>query len=178
MEHTWKLQTEDKCPRCQQPAEGKNHISQCQEMAAVKRWETSLQKLDDLRQTEQMEPRIQQEWQWNIGQPTPPNNKQSEVAKEQEAVGWDLILEGSASKKWCEQQANHWKAYKSQKSSKCWTTELLKKLMRIAWDMWQHHNKVLHEELDNQALILEVEINICITAYTTLDHRNLHQVQH
>jgi len=35
--------------------------------------------------------------------------------------------------------------------------------MGIAWDMWQHQNKVLHEEPDNQALILEVKINIRAT---------------
>jgi len=73
------------------------------------------------------------------------------------------MLEGCISNKWWEQQQQHWKAYKSRKSSKQWTTELLKKLMGIAWDMWQHHNKVLHEALDNQVLILEVELNICVT---------------
>jgi len=35
--------------------------------------------------------------------------------------------------------------------------------MGVAWDMWQHWNKVLHEALDNRALIQEVEINIRIT---------------
>jgi len=29
--------------------------------------------------------------------------------------------------------------------------------------MWQHHNKILHKALDNQALILEVEINLWVT---------------
>jgi len=42
-------------------------------------------------------------------------------------------------------------------------TELLKKLLGIAWDMWQHRNKALHEEPDNCALILETEINKQVT---------------
>jgi len=64
---------------------------------------------------------------------------------------------------WQEQQQQHWKVYKSHKSSRCWTTKLLKKLMGIVWDMWQHHNKVLHEAPDNWALILEVDLNLLVT---------------
>jgi len=35
--------------------------------------------------------------------------------------------------------------------------------MGIAWDMWQHWNKALHEEPDNRALILETGINKQVT---------------
>ncbi len=41
--------------------------------------------------------------------------------------------------------------------------ELLKKLMEIAWDMWQHWNKALHEEPENRELILEQAINHQVT---------------
>jgi len=54
------------------------------------------------------------------------------VAKEQEAVRWDLIQEGSTSKWWQELQTKHWKAHKSRKSSRRWTTEIPKKLISIA----------------------------------------------
>jgi len=88
---------------------------------------------------------------------------QSEAAREQDAVGWDLALEGSVSSQWRHQQVHYWKAYKLRKLSKrCWTMELLEKLIGIAWDMWQHQNKALHEELDNRALILEAEVNVLV----------------
>ena len=41
--------------------------------------------------------------------------------------------------------------------------ELLKKLMEIAWDMWQHQNKALHEEPENRELILEQAISHQVT---------------
>jgi len=36
---------------------------------------------------------------------------------------------------------------------------ITKKLMGIAWDMWQQRNKALHDEPDNRALIVEAEVN-------------------
>jgi len=88
---------------------------------------------------------------------------QSEAGQEQATVGWDLALEKFLSHWWRHQQEQYWKAYKSRKLSKRWTTELLKKLFGIAWDMWQHRNKALHEEPDNYKLILETEINEQVT---------------
>jgi len=82
---------------------------------------------------------------------------------EQELLGWDLVLEGCISRKWRKQQESHWKIYKTRKSSRWWTTKLLKKLMGIAWDMWQHHNEALHEDAGNQHLILEMELNQKVT---------------
>jgi len=70
---------------------------------------------------------------------------------------------GGNIKKWRIQQEAHWKTYKSQKSSKCWTIELLKQLMNTVWDMWHNWNQALHEEPNNRALILEHEINNKVT---------------
>jgi len=49
------MQTEDKCPQCQQLAEGKDHIMQCQAEDALEQWEMLLQQLDDWLQVQQME---------------------------------------------------------------------------------------------------------------------------
>jgi len=150
----WNLRTDNQCPRCHQPSKGKNHLTQYQATGAQEQWETTLQTLEDWLQTEQMEPSIKKEildslQRWNKAEPIGSTIDQSKAAQEQEVVGWDLALEGCMSKKWREQQDRYWKAYKSCKSSKRWTMELLKKLMGIAWDMWQHRNKACHEELDN-----------------------------
>ncbi len=164
----WNLQTADQCPRCQQPAEGKDHITQCQATGAKEQWETVLQTLEDWIQTQQTEPEIQQETieglrQWHTGMATQPTVDHSEAAKEQAVVGWDLALEGCVLQKWRYKQEAYWKAYTSRKSSKQWTMERIKKLMGIAWDMWQHWNKALHKEPNNRALILETGINEQVT---------------
>jgi len=115
----WQMRTEDKCPRCQQLVEGKDHITQCQAEEANECWETSLQQLDDWLQTQQTEAGIRHklisglQW-WNKGlSSTQMEEEQSPTAKEQEVVGWDLMLEGCISKIWREQQQQHLKAYKS-----------------------------------------------------------------
>jgi len=64
---------------------------------------------------------------------------------------------------WCEEQDIYWKALKSRKSSKWWTTALLKWLMLMAWDMWNQCNKVLHKSECNKQEIVEGDINQQIT---------------
>jgi len=39
-----------------------------------------------------------------------------------------------------------------------------KKLLGVAWDMWQHRNKALHKNQDNRPCILEMEMNSMVTA--------------
>jgi len=36
---------------------------------------------------------------------------------------------------------------------------LLQHLMTMAWDMWQHRNKALHESEENKQTIVEANIN-------------------
>jgi len=129
----WKLREEDQCPQCQ-PAESKEHITQCQDPETVELWTKALQNLDDWLQKLNTDSMI---WtkliiglmKWN--QVTDQGNEEykSQVAQEQNALGWDLLLEGVASKQWRFQQEQHWKTYKSWKSSKQWAMEQLKKLM-------------------------------------------------
>jgi len=40
-----------------------------------------------------------------------------------------------------------------------WTTELIKKLWNISWDQWDHRNEALHNDTNNQEVILESKIN-------------------
>jgi len=164
----WNQREEDRCPRCHQPAESKNHLTQCQAPSAIEQWKKVLQSLDDWMQKSNTDPILCNDifeglTRWNQnGAPNTRENK-SEAARKQDTLGWDLALEGAISKKWRIQQAVHWKTYKSQKSSKRWTIELLKRLMNTAWDMWHNQNQVLHEEPDNQGLILKHKINNKVT---------------
>jgi len=137
-------------------------------MDSVELWTKSLQMLDDWLQKLNTDPQLQRDLiigltKWDQVAAQEGMETKSLAAQEQDALGWDLLLEGRASKQWRLQQEKHWKMYKSRKSSKWWTTELFKKLMEISWDMWQHRNKALHEEPQNRALILEQDINNQVT---------------
>jgi len=57
----------------------------------------------------------------------------------------------------------YWKAARTRKSCQRWTTKLIKKLLGIAWDMWQHCNEALHEDPENRPQILETEVNQNVT---------------
>jgi len=77
----------------------------------------------------------------------------------QAQLGWRIALEGCLVQWWHEEQDIFWKTIKSRKSSKWWTVALITQLVTTAWDMWQHHNKALHELDLNKQDILEDAIN-------------------
>jgi len=79
--------------------------------------------------------------------------------EDQEAIGKQYIWDGWLSCEWQEQQDQTWKWMRSRKSSRCWTSELIKKLWEVAWDMWDQWNEALHESNLNCELILEKDIN-------------------
>jgi len=159
----WKLWTSAKCPRCPELNETKNHIFQCQATDSRQQWETALQGLDDWLQVQNTQPGLRQEIitglrRWQTGE-TDTVEFTMAAAQEQSLLGWGMMLEGVISMKWHEMQATYWKVYKSRKSSKWWTTALIKKLLQIAWDMWHHRNHALHNSPTNREQILEGKTN-------------------
>ncbi len=42
----WKLRQDDSCPRCQQHAESKAHLTQCQATEAIQNWTTAIEQLE------------------------------------------------------------------------------------------------------------------------------------
>jgi len=81
--------------------------------------------------------------------------------QEQNRLGWhlDVALERLISHRWGEEQDAIWKAFKSQKSGQWWTTALIQRLLDTVWDMRQHCNNVMHNSPENQAAILDAEVN-------------------
>jgi len=77
----------------------------------------------------------------------------------QDRIGWGLALEGCLALRWREEQEAFWKVFKSRKSSWRWTIALLTQLIMMAWDMWHHRNKALHEEEASMQIILEDTVN-------------------
>jgi len=86
-------------------------------------------------------------------------NKGLQVAIQQSLLGWEGVLDGWLGIQWHLQQAAFWNQWKRKKSSKRWTTELIKKLWNIAWDMWDHRNGILHNADRPRDDILDSAIN-------------------
>jgi len=93
---------------------------------------------------------------WWEGTPIP---QDTTVAQSQTLIGWEHVLDGWLTVEWCAHQEAYWAQWKCWKSSKRWTTELVKNLWNIVWDMWDHQNKALHNLESYCNDILDSQIN-------------------
>jgi len=175
----WKLREQAKCPRCTCPEEDKEHFLRCPAESAVAQWNKALKELDNWLAATKTHLQIRREiltglQQWHDDQPEQhPTNARSTAYKIQEAIGWGLALEGCLAARWREEQDQYWKAFKSRKSSKRWTTALIKRLMMTAWDMWHHRNEALHKSKTNQQEIIEASVNSQIIKVYEQDKKDL-----
>jgi len=158
----WKFQSSAQCLRCYKTQEDKNHIMTCPAPEACERWEKSMKAIESWLREENTDKIIREQLlsylrTWNtpsmtLPEPSNPLENQEEIRKQ---YIWDRWL----SQDWQEQQDQTWKWMQSRKSSRQWTSELIKKLWNMAWDMWDQWNKALHESTLNQELILEKDAN-------------------
>jgi len=81
------------------------------------------------------------------------------IDQQQSVIGWDRLVDGWLSKAWQEHQEQYWGLGRTRRSSKWWTTELIKKLWNVAWDMWEQRNGVLHAESETSQFIRDSKIN-------------------
>jgi len=72
------------------------------------------------------------------------------------------MLDGWVACSWGSQHGQVWLVSHLCKSSKRWTTELIKKLLNVAWDMWEHCNSTLHHSSNAQQQIVESLVNNAI----------------
>jgi len=77
------------------------------------------------------------------------------AVSQQEELGWQPFLE-----EWlCLESAALQQAYlnllDSRRTGKWWVTELIKKLWKIAWDLWEHRNGSLHENINRVSTTIQ-----------------------
>jgi len=80
-------------------------------------------------------------------------------AVDQADIGHQYMMDGWLSREWRAHQEQTWKQICSWKLSKRWTSELVKQLWNVAWDMWEQRNEALHNSDNNRELILETAVN-------------------
>ena len=80
-----------------------------------------------------------------------------EVVTKQDAIGWQSLLEGRPALGWSEVQQRYLQWIGSRRSGLRWLTALIQKLWDIAWDMWDHRNRVLHDTELSVARDLEIQ---------------------
>lgn len=83
----------------------------------------------------------------------------SAVAAKQAALGWNNFFEGFLVKDWSMVVKQQLGRMRSRRSSRRWTSALIRKLWQIAWDLWEHRNGYLHAR-DNSVLTRQLEAEI------------------
>jgi len=98
-----------------------------------------------------------QAWYKDVLFPQEPSS-QPQWIDDQKAIGWHGLVDGWLALSWRLEQEWYWAQICTQKLSKQWTLELIKKLLDVAWDLWGQRNEALHSEPENQS-ILESQVN-------------------
>ena len=94
--------------------------------------------------------------------------------RQQEDIGWHNMILGRHHKRFQIHQQNHYLKIKSQRSGLRWAVALNKKLMGVAWDMWQHRNSILHNTSDNfHTKMLVAEADLAISREFKKNNRNI-----
>ena len=64
----------------------------------------------------------------------------------QDSIGWKNFLEGLPSTLWSQYLQHHYTTHGYSHTGPQWTYKVLKKLHFMAWSLWEHRNKTLHDE--------------------------------
>jgi len=91
---------------------------------------------------------------WYMETPTPVTSLHAtQLEEDQKTIGRDRLIEGWIPVSWRLEQEQFWSHIRTHKSSKRWTSELIKKFWDVAWDLWDQHNEALHTEAANRDLL-------------------------
>ncbi len=102
---------------------------------------------------------------------------------------WSVLCKRSASGKkytsylisWRLEQEQYWNHIRTRKSSKRWTSELIKKLWDVAWDLWDQRNEALHNTTESRDILnsyADDQIkNVYQQGSTTLPRDALHLIR-
>jgi predicted ribosome quality control (RQC) complex YloA/Tae2 family protein len=67
-----------------------------------------------------------------------------ELQDAQDDIGWDRFMFGNISVLWQEIQAQYFQEIVKQNSGLRWTSSLIQKIRKVAWDQREHRNAIIH----------------------------------
>jgi hypothetical protein len=139
--------------------EDATHVWQCQDPRATNVWTQAIANLEVWLQKQRSQPGIIQvicakllAWQRGSTEEKPVGTFHSlpAVVQKQDEVGWQSLLEGRPSLGWSEVQQRYYEWIRSHRSGLRWLTALIQKL-------WDHRNRVLHEQEHSVARDLQIQ---------------------
>jgi hypothetical protein len=153
--HRWKWRESAQCPRCEEPIEDANHVWLCQGADSPARWTIALASLRAHMALSRTDPLltniiISRLTSWQTG--TPPETFPAlpplyqTTLLHQDTQGWNNFFMGLPSTGWVDIQQQHFHRTASRKSGRRWLTAIIKKQWRVAWDIWDYRNGVVHHK--------------------------------
>ncbi len=147
------------CSCCQSPLEDKPHIIRCPAPIAVAKWQSFLTNLKSWLRKQQTsltlsEAIVASLQAWYMETPTAVTSPHvTQLEEDQKTIRRDRLIEGWIPVSWRLEQEQFWSHIRTRKSSKRWTSELIKKFWDVAWDLWDQRNEALHTEATNRDLL-------------------------
>jgi hypothetical protein len=75
----------------------------------------------------------------------PHHSSRTPLETSQDSLGWHLLLEGIFASTWAETQNAYYIQIGKKNSGHRWLVELIKKMWKIAWDIWTYRNGIAEE---------------------------------
>ena len=161
------------CPQCSIPEETSVHVCQCPAEKAQAVWTVSMEKLKEDLVALDTEPELLKQLMAHLmarhsrTEPSTGHTRSAlaQALTAQGSIGWYNFLLGRVARQFETLQQRHYMDKDSKQTGKRWTTEVIKKLIKVAWDMWQHRNDILHNDGGNFHKKMEVaEAEVLIRA--------------
>jgi hypothetical protein len=163
----WEDSETDACPLCAAPEDAR-HVWLCPDHRAQVLRDKGLSSVNTWMESAQTDPGIQRAIMGRLSQLlslqplTPIANLPLDVQtalQSQDEIGWMNFFEGCLAHEWEDVQSNHYSWCRSRKSSRRWTTSLIRKLWDISWDLWEHRIGILHDASNAEILYNMAEVN-------------------
>lgn len=157
-----------RCPRCGEEDEHNCHVCKCLDPDARKQWDTTVNGAEKWMKENDTHPTIiaflvQHLNSWVEDKPysrTPCSLSNEDLIAAMQAQNdmgaWSTLM-GRINTDFEHVQTHHYKTIKSRRSGFRWTVELIKKLMDVSWDMWDHRNGILHADPERHHRATELE---------------------
>jgi hypothetical protein len=167
----WKMRDSPLCPMCEE-VEDARHVWECQSAEAKLVKSKGLYKLRQWMSSQRTCPDISRilsarltSWAYGT-RAYPQRSTRPGVEKallDQDEIGWTNFVEGCIALEWTAVQDRYYKSIRSKKSGRQWTIALIKKLLDIAWDLWEHRNGFNNspEHLEEHYEMDDVDAEIC-----------------
>jgi hypothetical protein len=167
--HDWKKSPTPNCLLCGD-IETTNHVWKCTGKSAHDNWVLAIEELNKWLLKMDTSPDLRKTIITNLQHwltDSIPSTNRTPLELAQDMIGWNYLIEGLVPITWSIHQQIYYKSKNKLNNGFRWLSQLIQKLWKIAWDIWQHRNNVTRAQRQLQE---STEVNQAIVTAFTADH--------